>query len=103
MTIDFNRSNPSGDRFKIRVIHGWRTVRQEQFSYDEVFQHVKDLTGVFPGPGGSYGYATSRPTTGPCTEATTEPTTQERKLEAEVQRRIDKIMAATQPANVNQK
>lgn len=99
MTIDFDREKPNKDRFKIRVIrHGW-TIRREQYSSDEVTKSVQGLFGVQIQKSLARPLETSEPaperTNGPAPSGATD--AEMKKEQEEVQRRIERIVAATQP------
>ena len=77
MTVDFDRDRPDKDQFTFRLSRPWRgTQRFEQWSAREMFDQFADPNS---------------------TSATTQPSDEQR--EAELERRMERFHAATQPAS----
>jgi len=84
MTIDFDRDRPSDDRFTFKLTRWGFTIREEQWSGNQVFQAIQQLAGQQQVT--QQGQQPS-PTSQPSPEAV-----------EQLERRWKRLAAATQPA-----
>jgi hypothetical protein len=95
MTIQFDRLQPTQDAFTIEI---WdrtgQKVRTERYTSDEVFERLRNLYGTSDI---ALETATTRPSTAPATSPA--PATLPSKRALQHAALIERIQAATQPAN----